>query len=555
MDGYAADGAAMTLRGMKITPYTHTPLAIFCDVDVMKNAPMPMLAAGLGDIIGKLSSLADWRLSHLLTGEPMPGEIKALIEDAVKKCSQSVGALARREPEAVADMAEGLILSGIAMSLYGDSRPASGTEHHLSHYWEMRFLAEGRPPVAHGLKVGVGTLCALRAWKSLPETPLPPKAENRAEIERLVAEKYGETAQGILKTQNPNVPFAEIERRWGEIREIADSLPAPEEVEALLDALGAPLTPREAGVCGDLLKESVLLARERKKMYTLLQLLGDLGLLERTGEALERYYARRALAKTRCFVLDLDGTVYLGNTLFDFSKGFLDAAKRAGRDVVFFTNNSSKSHAAYIGKLRGMGIEIPPEKLLMSTQVIIDFLKTKRPNRRVWAAGTPDMLNQFREAGIDPQSENPEIAVLGFDTTLDYEKLRVIHAARLKGAELLLVNRDLVCPVPGGSIPDCGAMGALFAAIGGDAPESFGKPTRRALDYITRRTGYAEEELCFVGDRLYTDIAITSGTRASSVLVLSGESKREDIARCPEACPDMVVRDLGELTRQLTIDN
>ncbi|MCL2031065.1 MAG: HAD hydrolase-like protein, partial [Oscillospiraceae bacterium] len=130
-------------------------------------------------------------------------------------------------------------------------------------------------------------------------------------------------------------------------------------------------------------------------------------------------------------------------------------------------------------------------------------------------------------------------------------KLRVLHDAVRNGAELLAVNCDLVCPVPGGDIPDCGSMAALFQAIHGFPPETFGKPSRRALDFILRRAGRAAHETGFVGDRLYTDVAIAAGSGAVSVLVLSGESGPEDIALCPEACPDVIAEDLGALATLL----
>lgn len=551
MDGYASSGAAMTLKGMKTTPQTQPPRAIFCDIDILKATPMPLLAAGVGDMLGKITAMADWRLSALLTGEPIPPDIAALIDTAVKRCSESVSSARQRKPEAIAQIAEGLILSGLAMSLYGDSRPASGTEHHLSHYWEIRFLAEDRQPILHGLKVGVATLCALRLWKALPKILIAPSKDNETDLERLIFARYGESALALLSTQNPEIQFSDIENHWPAILEIAQSLPDPEELEALMSELDAPLTPSAIGVSAELLCESVLLARERKKTYTLLQLLGNLGLLESAGRQLAEDYARRAIAKTRCFVLDLDGTVYLGDRLFPYTPDFLKAVIESGRKYVFFTNNSSKSHAYYLEKLRGMGIELSPETLLMSTQVLLDFLKRRRDGKRVWAAGTPEMLEQFREAGIDPQSEKPEIVVLGFDTTLDYEKLRFIHEARRNGAELLAVNCDLLCPMPDGPIPDCGAMSAVFETIFGAKPQTFGKPTRRAMNYILRSTGYEESELCFVGDRLYTDIAVTSGGPASSVLVLSGESTRDDLMKCPSAAPDVIVDDLKELVSYL----
>ncbi|MCL2084761.1 MAG: sn-glycerol-1-phosphate dehydrogenase [Oscillospiraceae bacterium] len=283
MDGYASAGAAMTIDGVKVTPRTQCPEAIFCDVDIMKNAPMPMLAAGLGDVLGKLSALADWRLSHLLTGEPMPGDIAALVSDAVKRCMDNAGGLAARRADAVKSVAEALILSGIAMSLYGDSRPASGTEHHISHFWEMRFIAEGKPPVLHGLKVGVATLLALDMWKTLPAAPPRPDAGAMAyRGGEALRRAYG-AAAAALSGENPILPFERVLENWDGVMEIARAVPAPETAAGPMRTLGAPLTPGGIGVGPELLADGILFARERKKTYTLLQLLGGLGLLEQAA--------------------------------------------------------------------------------------------------------------------------------------------------------------------------------------------------------------------------------------------------------------------------------
>ena len=280
MDGYSAKGAAMTVGGMKITPQTQCPSAIFCDINILKNAPMPMLAAGLGDMLGKLNALADWKLSHLLTGEPMPEDIAGIMSAAVQKCRDSAADAARRDAMAIRHITEGLILSGIAMSLYGDSRPASGAEHHLAHYWEMRAAAEGREPVSHGLKVGVATIYALRLWKSLPDLPLRPKPEDRAGILEHVKRAYGAAADALIPVLNPNLPFEFILNHWDEILKIARETANPEDVTGLLKLFDAPTDAQSVEVNDGLLRESIVLARERKKTYTILQLFGDLGLLE-----------------------------------------------------------------------------------------------------------------------------------------------------------------------------------------------------------------------------------------------------------------------------------
>jgi len=499
MDGYASLGSAMLFNGVKLTPPSQCPTAIFCDTDILKNAPQPMIAAGLGDMLGKFTALADWRLSHLMTGEPMPEEIVLLVETALEKCTG--------DPADIQSITEGLILSGIAMSLYGDSRPASGTEHHLAHYWEMRFLKEGRSHVSHGLKVGLAAITALTLWKELLLT---------------------ETREGILN--------------------IAKALPAPEKIAALLEAAGAPVRPGDIGLTRGILTDSVVCARDRKpQMYTLLQLLGGMGMLEDYAERAAQYFEKNALSGVKCFVLDMDGTIYLGDRLFPFTHDFLRSVKESGRDFVFFTNNSSQSTAHYLKKLKGMGIHIPPEKLLMSTHVLLSHLA----KGRVFVAGTKPLIEDFEDAGYTVTDTDPGFCVLGFDRDMDYERLTVLCDYARAGLPVYGVNMDYNCPVEGGYIPDCGALAAAVKASAGTEIEFYGKPSRKALAYIIKQTGYKEEELCFIGDRLYTDIAITAGTRARSVLVLSGEAKREDLQGSPFV-PDLVVKDLSEITLPLT---
>ncbi|MDR0326255.1 MAG: iron-containing alcohol dehydrogenase [Oscillospiraceae bacterium] len=509
MDGYASLGSAMLLGGVKVTPPTQCPIAIFCDTDILKNAPRRMIAAGLGDMLGKYTAMADWKLSHLLTGEPMPEEIVTLVETALQKCV--------KDPHDIQSITEGLILSGIAMSLYGDSRPASGTEHHLAHYWEMRYLKEGKAHVPHGIKVGLAAVAALALWKELPSV----------------------------------TPGAETAPYWDGICHIAKALPAPDSLAEMLRNAGAPARPSEIGLTHGILTDSVVYARDRKpQMYTLLQLLGGLGRLEDFSERAARYFEKNALSGVKCFVLDMDGTIYLEGRLFPFTGDFLDQVRENGRDFVFFTNNSSQNTAYYLNKLEDMGIPVPPEKLLMSTHVLLDWLKGNAPGRRAFVAGAKPLIEDFGEAGYIVTGDSPDFAVLGFDRDMNYPRLTALCDFARAGLPVFGVNMDYNCPVEGGYIPDCGALAAAVRASAGTEIEFFGKPSRRTLEYIIRQTGYKEEELCFVGDRLYTDIAVAMGTKARSVLVLSGETKREDLQGSPFV-PDLVVEDLEELSRSI----
>ena len=141
--------------------------------------------------------------------------------------------------------------------------------------------------------------------------------------------------------------------------------------------------------------------------------------MEETAKAWER------LKKVRMFVLDMDGTIYLGDRLFPFTQGFLRRVEETGPDFCFFTNNSSKNREAYLEKLSQMGIHIPPEKMLLSNGVILEWLKARHPGARCYVVGTPALREDFRQAGFVPDAEDGDLVVLGFDTTLTYEKLRV----------------------------------------------------------------------------------------------------------------------------------
>ncbi|HNX14812.1 MAG TPA: HAD-IIA family hydrolase [Oscillospiraceae bacterium] len=257
----------------------------------------------------------------------------------------------------------------------------------------------------------------------------------------------------------------------------------------------------------------------------------------------------RDLKQIKHFVLDMDGTIYLGDKLFDFTPAFLNKVKETGRDFVFFTNNSSKNATAYIEKLLRMGIEITQEQMLISNEVIIEHILDKYPGKSVYVIGTELLKNDFINTGIK-LTEEADLVVLGFDIELVYHKLVVGCDLIRAGKPFLAVNPDFNCPVENGFIPDCGSIARLITASTGVAPEFFGKPSQHALDYMLRRIGCMPEELAVIGDRLYTDIAIAEGTEVTSILVLSGETKEEDL-KTSEFKPDIIVRDLDELSMYL----
>ena len=255
--------------------------------------------------------------------------------------------------------------------------------------------------------------------------------------------------------------------------------------------------------------------------------------------------------KIKCFILDMDGTSYLGNELYSFTKDFLKKVEETGREYYFFTNNSSKSQQDYIEKLERFGIRIKSQQMMTSTHVISRYLKQHYEGKSVYVVVTPSMIREFQYFGINVTEEDPDIVVLGFDTTLTYEKLsKACHYIR-NGCTYFGINPDWNCPIEGGAfIPDCGSMAKLIEASTGRFPEFFGKPSKHTLDYIIQETGYEPDEIAIVGDRLYTDIAVADQSDVTSILVLSGESTREDV-KTSDVKPNVILEDLSEITKML----
>lgn len=257
------------------------------------------------------------------------------------------------------------------------------------------------------------------------------------------------------------------------------------------------------------------------------------------------------LKKIKVFILDMDGTIYLGNTLFPYTLDFLKRVLETKRCYYFFTNNSSKDKAIYMKKLADFHIHIKEQQMMISTQVILQYLKKQHPAQSVYIVGTPALRRAFYEAGWKWNEVDPDIVVVGFDTTLNYEKLEKACQFIRDGAYYYGVNEDLNCPMGEHAfIPDCGSIARLIEASTGRFPEFFGKPSKRALSYMIETVGCRSDELAIVGDRLYTDIAITKDSDVTSILVLSGEATRGDMDQS-DVKPDIIVSNIGELASYL----
>lgn len=260
---------------------------------------------------------------------------------------------------------------------------------------------------------------------------------------------------------------------------------------------------------------------------------------------------KEKMKNIKTFILDMDGTIYLGKELFPYTHHFLDTVKDTGRSYYFFTNNSSRDLDAYITKLANMDIHIQPEQMMVSTHVILRWLKKHHEGKHVYVVGTPALCHEFEAHGWVLDEEHPEIVVLGFDTTLTYEKLSKACSFIRNGALYYGINPDLNCPMEHDTfIPDCGSMAKLIEASTGKYPEFFGKPSRKTLDYIIEETGCKPEQIAIIGDRLYTDIKVADGSDVTSILVMSGETKEKDIEES-EVKPDIVIDHIGRLAELL----
>ena len=296
MDGFASNVAAMTTNQMKITYPAQTPERIFLDPDILADAPAVLIQAGFGDILGKFTCLAEWKISSLVTDEYYCPEIAGLTAKARDQSVSLCEGLARRDHESLIRLTDALILSGIAMSYAGTSRPASGSEHHLSHFWEMRWLAEEKNALLHGIKVGIGTVVSLKLYELLKDLSPDfaqirrrtlPAADGAWEAE--IRRAFGPAADDVIALEHRTQKngrerrlrrIERLEARWSEIMTVIRSLPDVLTAEQYLRTVGNPVRPAQVGLDRQIVLDSILYAKEVRDRYTILQLLWDLGLLE-----------------------------------------------------------------------------------------------------------------------------------------------------------------------------------------------------------------------------------------------------------------------------------
>jgi len=257
----------------------------------------------------------------------------------------------------------------------------------------------------------------------------------------------------------------------------------------------------------------------------------------------------------RLFVLDMDGTFYLGDRILEGSLDFIRRVSETGREFLFFTNNASKTPDFYKKKLLNMGCRIEDKNIATAGDVTIEYLLASYPGKRVYLVGTPLLEESFRKAGINLANgeeawKEAEIVVVSFDLTLTYEKISRACTLIRNGAVFIATHMDLNCPTEDGFIPDCGSICAMVTASTGVKPKYFGKPFRETVDMIERISGYKKEEMVIIGDRLYTDIATGVKNGVTSILVLTGETKLEDVEHS-DVKPDYIFQSLGHVAKIL----
>ena len=297
MDGFASSGAALMVDNIKQTIPAQTPLFIIGDTDILCGAPARMISAGLGDLLGKFTCLNDWRISKIINDEYYCDTVVNLVKDCIENVLTNADKAASRDPKVIGDIMEGLVLTGVAMSFVGNSRPAAGCEHHLNHYWEAIEIQNGQIPVLHGIEVGLAEVVILKMTEFLRESRpdfdaarAKAKQYDQAAWEAKMKEVYGTASDAIIELEHEskkNEPegrlkrIDKIEENWDEIVKLMDDyMPTSDRMIEILKSLDAPYFPSQVGFSDEMLYNALVYGKENRARYTMLSMMGDLGVLE-----------------------------------------------------------------------------------------------------------------------------------------------------------------------------------------------------------------------------------------------------------------------------------
>lgn len=283
MDGYASSGAAMILGGMKETVAVGLPRAIVMDTEVLKNAPMDMIRSGYGDIMGKYSSLCDWHLGHAVDGEYYCPYIDRIISETVEQTRRAAHGLLCREEKAIEALSRALVVVGITLAFVGNSRPASGSEHHLSHFFEIVGIERGEDYLPHGTDVAYAAVITARLRRELCDRAWPHTLyrPTRKQLVSDLGAQYGRVAEGCIALQDKVGNYAKDRlpvylAKEKELRAILSEMPSAEEMEAILEEIGFRMPDFYAFYGEEKIANAIRYAKDLKDRYTVLWMYYDL---------------------------------------------------------------------------------------------------------------------------------------------------------------------------------------------------------------------------------------------------------------------------------------
>ena len=257
------------------------------------------------------------------------------------------------------------------------------------------------------------------------------------------------------------------------------------------------------------------------------------------------------LQNIQLFLLDMDGTFYLGDKLLPGAKDFIGWLNRHEKRFLFLTNNSSKHSKYYSEKLTRMGVPVSENEIFSSGKATALYLKSQKPDAKVFVVGTTALQEELSSFDVHLVQENPDFVLLGFDTTLTYDNIWKLCDFVRVGFPYIATHPDINCPTENGFMPDIGSMISMVAASTGRQPDLIvGKPNRTIIDMLVKKTGISTYQMAMIGDRLYTDIAMGQAG-LKTILVLSGEAKLEDLPGS-RFKPDYIVNNLADLVSKLS---
>ena len=261
-----------------------------------------------------------------------------------------------------------------------------------------------------------------------------------------------------------------------------------------------------------------------------------------------------SLENIRLFLFDMDGTLYLGDRLFEFTPALLDGIRQKGGRSLFMTNNSSKSVVDYVKKLARLGIKATEDDFITSSQATAYYLKQHHAGATLYVCGTRSLITELEKEGftVTTDLDKVDVVVMGFDTELTFQKLEDVSRLLLtrKDIPYIATNPDVVCPTEFGSVPDCGSMCEMIFNATGRRPVFIGKPSPLMPTLAMKMTGCTKEETAVLGDRIYTDVKSGLNAGVFSILVMSGETT-EAILEASEDKPDLVLADAGEILKRI----